>query len=234
MNLGPVKGPLLAAATAGALLVSWPGGAMARTGQRSGSGTPQCAATTFCATPALYGSRPELWLGMAVAAGVPNAPVIVERIDPSDPGQDWTIELAAQPPAGPARRQVRPGFRAPHIPAPHLAALEYSPGGIRTDLCAANVADRLVLRHCNGTNWQLFIITTGPGGGALPPGGWWYFLSNVHAGATGRHLAMAAAHFPGARITFAEPRFASSQWWRQAGHCGIAPRRAAPRGRRVC
>jgi hypothetical protein len=196
--------------------------------------TPQCeAASFFCVTPVLFRGGEGVPLAMAVPLPAVSAPIVAECLDPSDPGQDWTLELIGARPPGARPGRPRPGAR--RRPAPQQAYLEYTPGGLRSDLCAANVGNRLKLRGCTGSNWQVFIVTPAPAGGGIAPDGWFYLVSDVKAAATGRHLTMTAARVPGAPVVFAAPGSFQDQWWRFANQCPIDRRRPGARAaRQVC
>ena len=226
MNIRLIR---VAALVAGVAAGLGPAGAgSAEASGPAGGATPQCAAAThFCGTPLLYAADVSASLAMTATAGTANSPIIVAPVDRSDFHQDWMLELTGGLPPGARRWEPRePAADGPRRPAPENAFLEFSPGGLTTDMCAANVNDKLVLRHCNGSNWQIFLITTSANG-LQPPIFWSYFLSDVVARATGQHLAMTSSRLSGSQIRFAEPRYSQGQWWPETSFCFTGPRRPA-------
>lgn len=229
----------ISVAAAAALLGSAAGTAGAVAAGRSGGQTPQCAAASFfCITPVLYSPDLNQALGMTATARQVNSPVFASGLDLTDPYQDWMLEPigVGRYPGGPRHPAAGlPGSAGRYrAPVPQLAYLEFSPAGIRSDLCAANVDDMLELRNCNGSKWQTFIITQSASG-LTPPDFWSYFLSDVQAAAVGQHLAMTAAGLPGSQITFAVPWYSADQWWSPSDLCVTGRRQpAAGLGPRVC
>ncbi len=109
--------------------------------QGAQASTPGCtngAYFGYCATQADHGS-PVLVMDSRDQSAATNNPVIGWVDAASDPATDW--------------------FQLAYAGDPSLGVMfVFAPGGVITGMCAADPGDgRVVLRGCNGSNWQRWI-----------------------------------------------------------------------------
>jgi hypothetical protein len=127
------------AAVAGAVAVA----ALVLTAQGAQASTPGCTAGAFagyCGTQANNAST-DLVLDSNMQGTATNTKVIGWPNSTADPGTDW-VQLAY---GGDAALGVM---------------WIYAPNGIISNMCASDPGDSLVvLRQCNGSNWQRWIAT---------------------------------------------------------------------------
>ena len=127
------------------------------------AGTPQCHVLPGCGSILLYGS-PDNPFGQAltVTAGRGSrgsAPVVVHPDSITDPGQDWTLIFDGLVSAYAATGEYGlTAFDFANYGSARLISLEFTPAGIPTGYCAANVSERMVLRTCNGSVFQTFLL----------------------------------------------------------------------------
>ncbi len=108
--------------------------------QASTAGCTNGAYLGYCATQADHGS-PVLVMDSAGQSAAVNNPVIGWSDSTSDPGTDWfQLDYAGDASLG--------------------VMFVFAPRGAITGMCAADPGDgRVVLRACNGSNWQRWIAT---------------------------------------------------------------------------
>lgn len=189
--------------------VSWPAA------QRA---TPECLVLPNCVSLYQFGpvNSPQLVLE---ATGVfPNAPVIVNADDPTDSDQDWTyIDLGTvgiYQTAAFRNRFGLNGFDFANYGADEMYQLEFSPAGIPSGLCAANVANRMVLRTCNGSRFQTMISADKVRRMRTAPLSYYYGLSVAqHAAVPAHHLSVTGSRFQGAQVIFTRPVISDNQFW---------------------
>jgi hypothetical protein len=205
---------------------------------RSHHDTPMCQAYNAngnCQTWEQYNGGGTLGLRITATGGYVNAPVIMTQRDTSDPMQDFIVT-----PLGRVTDYWNFGANDIGLNAYDNAnytndlvvLAEFAPGGVPTDLCVANVNNKLVLRQCNGLRWQAFIAansdadTAGPGpmagltvGGSMGPLSIvvpfesTMLLSCAHVFDNGQHLAMTGSNVDGAQATFKHPTQNNLQFW---------------------
>jgi hypothetical protein len=146
--------------------------------------TPQCqaynsGAPAHCVTWAEASGTGTLGLRITASGGYVNAPVIMTQTDSSDPMQDFlvtTLGTVSQYWNGGGNDLGLNAYDNTEYGNDELVSAEFAPGGVPTDLCLANVSDKLKLRRCNGLRWQTFIEATSvqahcSGGAPSGPGG---------------------------------------------------------------
>jgi hypothetical protein len=198
--------------------------------------TPMCQAyngSLNCVTWAQVdptGVPPTLGLRIEATSGAVNAPVIMSQTDTSNPMQDFIVT-----PIGRVTDYWNGGgndiglnaYDNANYGTDEVVVAEFAPGGVPTDLCVANVNNKLVLRTCNGLRWQAFIeansdpdvvagVTIGGAMGplsVLTPGDSTMLLSCAHVFDNGQHLAMAGSNVDGAQATFKHPVQSQLQFW---------------------
>jgi hypothetical protein len=194
--------------------------------------TPQCQAyngSVNCVTWEQYNGAGPLGLRIQATGGYANAPVIMAQRDTSDPTQDFIVTQLGRVTDnfnGGANTLGLNAYDNANYSKDELVSAEYAPGGVPTDLCLANVSNKLVLRQCNGLRWQTFIEATSttvvvnglPVGGNNPlsvaiPVGSAVILSCAHVFDNGQHLALTGSNTDGAQATFKHPTQNNLQFW---------------------
>jgi hypothetical protein len=191
--------------------------------------TPQCQAygggTTQCITWAEFAGGGSLGLRITATGGFVNAPVIMTQNDGSDPMQDFLVTNLGTVTTyfnGGANDLGLNAYDNTNYTNDELVSAEFAPGGVPTDLCVANVNDKLVLRQCNGLRWQTFIeatsIVEGGIGGGNPlsvtiPNNSALILSCAHVFDNGQHLALTGSNIDGVQGTFSHPHQTNLQFW---------------------
>jgi hypothetical protein len=104
-----------------------------------------------------------------------------------------------------------------NYPSASLYVVEFTPAGIPSGYCAANVSDRMQLRTCNGSAFQTYIVTpTVPGGLSTPSvtgQAWDYYLSLAQVSTTAHHYAATGSRISDTQVYFTTPRYNVNQWW---------------------
>jgi len=206
------------AAAAATLGLSAAGPASASVSRMSArQATPGCLVLPDCVSVYQFGPMAGRQLVLEATGAISNAPVISSAEDPTDAEQDWTyLDLGtvgsyhaewARDPLG------LTGFDVAHYGRDELYQLEFSPAGVPTGLCAANVADQMVLRDCNGSRFQTMISANGVRGGRTLPLSYCYGLSVAQASVAARHLSVTGSRLPGERVTFSRPVTSGNQFW---------------------
>lgn len=186
-------------------------------GPRAHRATPECLLLPNCVSVYQYG-RVISWQFVLQAVGIfSNAPVIVGTGDPGNPGQDWAyIDLGT---VSDYQHQGLSGtlpldrFDITSYGADEVYQLESSPGGHPSGYCAANVANRMLLRVCNGSKFQTFIAADSVGRGHASPASYCFGLSAVYAPVRAHHLMITGSRIRGTRVTFSRPVAGDSQFW---------------------
>jgi hypothetical protein len=184
---------------------------------RAHRATPECLVLPNCVSVYQFTRRNSPLLVLEATGAVSNAPVILSADDPADSRQDWTyIDLGN---IGTYKAEGLRGtlgltrFDLAHYGNDEMYQLEFSPAGIPSGFCAANVAKRMVLRVCNGSRFQTMISTNGIGGSGMSPLSYWYGLSVAPASVAAHHLTVTGSRVPGAQVTFSRPVISNNQFW---------------------
>ena len=218
MRLAKGAGSLLAMAAAAvtAMAVGLGAAAPASAAVTSHKTTVQCLTQVGCVTPDLYSDPgwPELVLQATRARQ--NAPVIIAPGDSTEVRQDWTYvgigSVGTYVALGRSGVLGLTGFDAANYGADGMYELEYSPAGVPSGFCAANIHDRLVLRWCRGSRWQTFIVAASVLGTWAATDGY-YGLSVVRAHNAAHHEALTGSRWAGTEPRFVAPARNINQYW---------------------
>ncbi len=178
--------------------------------------TSQCQTQAGCVTPDLYSDPgwPELALQATVARQ--NAPVIIAPRNSTEVRQDWIYvgigTVGSYFTAGGSGVLGLTGFDAANYGGDGLYELEYSPAGVPSGFCAANIGDRLVLRWCRGSKWQTFIAAPSVLSTWFTTDGY-FGLSVVQAHNSAHHRTLTGSRFVGAEPYFSSPAKNINQYW---------------------
>ncbi len=186
------------------------------------AGTAQCHIQPDCVAVLLYGALGSgVEQALTVTSGHGSTGVVPVRGYPAsstDPGQDWTLvsygrvsDYAATGGFGLTAFDFR------NYPAGELFALEFTPGGIPTGYCAANVSEKMALRTCNGSVFQTFMTQGAVGANVRGsrPGGVLagYLLSVVQERNIWHHNAATGSLLPNVQVTFGGVKQILTQIW---------------------
>jgi hypothetical protein len=196
------------------------GAAVARAssaGPAAHGATPECLILPSCLSVYQFGpvSAPELVL--QAAGAFPGAPVVMAADDFRRPGQDWTyVDLGTV--ASYKHRGLRVTlpinkFDIVNYGPDEVYQLEFTPDGHASGYCAANVSNRMVLRVCNGSQFQTLIAVSVLGRGRGAPVSYWYGLSAAHVPGAAEHLSVTGSRSAGAQVTFTVPVSSDQQFW---------------------
>jgi hypothetical protein len=120
--------------------------------------------------------------------------------------------VAEYVPAGGSGMFGLTGFDAANYGSDGMYELEYSPAGVPSGFCAANIGDHLVLRWCRGSKWQIFIAAASLLGVWTATDGY-YGLSVVQAQVAAHHRALTGSRLAGSRPRFIAPGNNINQYW---------------------
>ncbi len=180
--------------------------------------TVQCLTLTTCTTLRQYDSTlAGPGLAMQAAGAYPNAPIVVYPNDTTSFLQDWTyIDLGTVSSyyiPGPVEQWGLTAFDFHTYGTDELYELEFSPAGIPTGLCAANVSNMMELRWCNGSKFQT-AITANAIMAYTAPVGFAYGLSLAQVSNTAHHYAGTGSLIAGTQITFRTVGNNATQWFK--------------------
>jgi hypothetical protein len=179
--------------------------------------SPECLILPNCVSLYQFSPANSAQLVLEATGAVRGAPVILSAEDPADPGQDWTyIDLGT---VGGYRTQGLPRimrlsrFDVARYASDEMYQLEFSPAGFPTGFCAANIANRMKLRACNGSRFQTMISASDIRGVGASPLSYSYGLSVVQAAVAAHHLSVTGSRSEGAKVTFSRPVNSSNLFW---------------------
>ena len=182
--------------------------------------TPQCLATGTCITPRVYNSGVPTGPGLAMqASGVyPNAPIVTAPYDNTSYLQDWTFidlgPLSGYCSSGSPDQPDQWGltaFDCVNYGTDVVYELEFSPAGIPTGLCAADVSLVMELRWCNGSKFQTYLVAPSVLSYTAATG-FYYGLALPQQNTSAHHYTLMGSTLPGTEFTFRTVGNYTTQW----------------------
>ena len=191
--------------------------------------TIQCQAVgVTCVTLRQYDTSTNTYgLAMEASGVYPNAPIVVDPYDNTSFLQDWTYiylgTLSSYCSSGSPDQPDQWGltaFDCVNYGTDTVYELEFSPAGIPTGLCAADVSLMMELRWCNGSKFQTAITahtvlsyTAAPIAVSPPSSHWGYGLALPQQSTPAHHYTATGSTIPGTQITFRTVGNYSTQWF---------------------